>query len=56
MKTFNYGETFTLNGVKYIFVQESRRGGGDTHFFAQEFGAKNIKMKQIAYVDLIGRI
>ena len=52
MATFTKAQKFTLNNKEYMFSHESRRNGGKTHFFAQECGATNIKMKQIAYADI----
>ena len=42
------GDKFT-----FWFSQESKKNGGGTHFFAQEVGCQNIKMRHIAYADLI---
>ena len=47
------GDKFNFGGKEYWFTQESRRNGGGTHFFAQEVGCTNVKMRQIAYADLI---
>ena len=47
------GDKFIFEGKEYWFSQESKKNGGGTHFFAQEVGCKNIKMRHIAYADLI---
>jgi hypothetical protein len=48
----NKGDKFIADGKIWIYSHESKRNGGGTHFFAQECGAKNIKMKQFAYTDI----
>ena len=47
------GDKFTFESVEYFYCMESKRNGGGTHFFAQVVGCPNVKMRQIAYVDLI---
>ena len=49
----NAGDKFTFEGKEYFFVQDSKRNGGGSHFFAQEIGKANIAMRQIAYADFI---
>jgi len=47
------GDKFTFESVEYFFYAESKKNNGGTHFFAQKVGCPNIKMRQIAYADLI---
>lgn len=47
------GDKFTFEGKEYWSSQESKKNGGGTHFFAQEVSCANIKMRHIAYADLI---
>lgn len=48
-----HGDKLTFEGKEYWFYAESKKNGGGTHFFAQEVGCPNVKMRHIAYADLI---
>lgn len=45
----NAGDKFTFEGKEYAFWKDS----GETHFFAQELGNANTKIRRIAYEALI---
>ena len=56
MKNLTHGQKFNFNGVEYIFNKESAKNGGETHFYAQVSGDKNIQVKMISWADLAASV